>query len=131
VDYGLADRAAIVTGAGTGIGEAVARTLAASGAPVLVADVHAASARAVAESIRAGGGRASAFEADVTDPEAVEAMVAACLDEADRDAVAALHALDRFGEPREVADVVAFLASDAASFVTGAYYAVEGDLLAR
>jgi NAD(P)-dependent dehydrogenase (short-subunit alcohol dehydrogenase family) len=71
VDYELRDRAAIVTGAGTGIGESVARTLAASGAAVLIADIHAASARAVAESIAAGGGSAAAFEVDVTDPAAV------------------------------------------------------------
>ncbi len=59
-------------------GEAVARTLAASGAAVLIADVHAASARAVADSIAAGGGRAAAWEVDVTDPAAVDGMVDAC-----------------------------------------------------
>ena len=77
LDYGLRDRAAIVTGAGTGIGEAVARTLAASGASVLIADVHAPSARAVAESIGAGGGRAVPWEVDVTDPAAVDAAFTA------------------------------------------------------
>jgi 2-dehydro-3-deoxy-L-rhamnonate dehydrogenase (NAD+) len=254
VDYELRHRAAIVTGGGAGIGAAVAQTLAASGAAVLVADIHAASARSVAESIAAAGGRAEAFEADVTDPAAVEAMVDACLDafggvqiavnnagihgdpsnppvadyplewwdrivatnlssvfyclraeiramraagaggaivnvasifgvvaaagvsgyiaakhgvvgltkaaaldhaadgvrvnavgpgfiqtglvernipEAARPAVAALHALDRLGEPQEVADLVAWLCSDAASFTTGNYYAVEGGLLAQ
>ena len=252
LDYGLRDRAAIVTGAGTGIGEAVARTLAASGASVLIADVHAPSARAVAESI--GGGRAVPWEVDVTDPAAVDAMVDACLDafgalhvavnnagihgdpsnppvadyplawwnriiatnlssvfyclraevramrtaaaggaivntasifgmvaaagvsgyiaakhgvvgltkaaaldhapdgirvnavgpgfiktglvernipESARPAVAALHALNRLGEPQEVADLVAWLCSDAASFCTGNYYAVEGGLLVQ
>jgi 2-dehydro-3-deoxy-L-rhamnonate dehydrogenase (NAD+) len=254
MNYELRDRAAIVTGAGTGIGEAVARTLAASGASVLIADVHAASARSVAESIVAGGGRAVSHDVDVTDPAAVDAMVDACLDafgelhvavnnagihgdpsnppvadyplewwdrivatnlssvfycmrseiramraagtggaivnvasifgvvaaagvsgyiaakhgvvgltkaaaldhaadrvrvnavgpgfiktglvernipEAARPAVAALHALNRLGEPREVADLIAWLCSDAASFTTGNYYAVEGGLLAQ
>jgi NAD(P)-dependent dehydrogenase (short-subunit alcohol dehydrogenase family) len=42
-----------------------------------------------------------------------------------------MHAMRRLGEPQEVAELVAWLCSDQASFVTGAYYAVDGGYLAQ
>ncbi|MFE5541302.1 SDR family NAD(P)-dependent oxidoreductase [Streptomyces sp. NPDC056492] len=45
--------------------------------------------------------------------------------------VSAAHPMGRLGEPEEVARVIAFLASDAASFVTGAIVPVDGGYLAR
>ena len=45
--------------------------------------------------------------------------------------LAQLHPIGRIGEPEEVANVVVFLTSPEASFVTGSYYAVDGAYLAR
>ncbi len=42
-----------------------------------------------------------------------------------------LHPIGRLGKPEEVAELVVWLSSDKASFVTGAYYAVDGGYLAR
>lgn len=75
--YDVADRSAIVTGGGSGIGRAVALTLAASGAAVLVTDLNEEHAQAVVAEIEAAGGTASALAGDVTDPAFGEASVAA------------------------------------------------------
>jgi len=76
----LSGKAAIVTGAGGGIGEAVARTFAREGARVTVADIQEDPVRGVAAAIQREGGKAVALRADVTRAADVEAMVKAALD---------------------------------------------------
>ncbi|MDH6180295.1 NAD(P)-dependent dehydrogenase (short-subunit alcohol dehydrogenase family) [Microbacteriaceae bacterium SG_E_30_P1] len=248
--YDVQNRSAIVTGAGSGIGRAVAHTLAASGAAVIVSDLGAESAEAVVEEIRAAGGTAEPHVGDVSDPAVSESAVAAAnglaplkiavnnagiggaaatvgdypidswrkvieinlnavfyglkyqlpaiaengggsivnmasvlgsvgfpmssayvtakhgllgltknaaleygdknvrvnavgpgfihtplvdanLDDATQQFLASKHALGRLGTPEEVASLVAFLASDAASFVSGSYHLVDGGYAAQ
>jgi len=74
--FDLSTRVALVTGAGRGVGAEVARTLARQGAAIAVNDLFAARARTVADQIVADGGRAETAEADITDVDAVSAMVA-------------------------------------------------------
>lgn len=52
-------------------------------------------------------------------------------DAAAHDMLVAAHPIGRLGEPEEVAELVVWLASSRASFVTGAYYPVDGGYLAR
>jgi len=75
--YDVADRSAIVTGGGSGIGRAVAELLAANGAAVLVADLDAAAAAEVVTAITEAGGTAASFVGDVSDPEVAAALVTA------------------------------------------------------
>ncbi|MEX2653853.1 MAG: 3-oxoacyl-ACP reductase FabG [Acidimicrobiia bacterium] len=249
--YDYENKVAIVTGGGSGIGEAVALTLAANGAKVVVADLDQAGGERVAKEIDAAGGVATFMLVDVSQAEQVEKMVRETvelygalhvavnnagiggpqapvgeypldgwktvmgvnldgvfygmryeipamleagggsiinvasilgsvgfgnapayvaakhgvvgltktaaieysalgirvnsvgpgfirtplldknLDEATLDAVAGMHPIQRLGTAQEVADLVAFLGSDAASFCTGAYYLVDGAYTAQ
>lgn len=63
----LEGRTAVVTGAGQGIGEAIARRLADFGASVIITDINAEKGEAVAASIRAEGQNAEFRRLDVTD----------------------------------------------------------------
>lgn len=73
----LEDQVAVVTGAAQGIGFAIARTFAEQGAAVVVADVSGEAAEEAKGSIKSLGAEAMAVEADVREPEQVQAMVKA------------------------------------------------------
>lgn len=73
----LEGKVALVTGAGSGIGEAIARRFAAEGATVHVTGLHAENTLRVAEEIRQQGGQAVGHQLDVSDSGAVAAVVAA------------------------------------------------------
>ncbi len=68
-------RVALVTGGGSGIGEATAKRFAQEGAKVVVVDINEEGARRVEREIKASGGQASAFRADVADLQNVKGMI--------------------------------------------------------
>jgi len=77
----LTGRVALITGGGSGIGEATVRRFAREGAVVVVNDVDIELARPVVAELQRGGGRALAVGADVTKRGEVEAMVRHVVDE--------------------------------------------------
>jgi meso-butanediol dehydrogenase / (S,S)-butanediol dehydrogenase / diacetyl reductase len=74
------DRVVIVTGGAGGIGAAACRAIAAEGAKVVVADLDASAAHAVADDIIESGGAAASVAVDVTDRSQVRAMVQKAVD---------------------------------------------------
>jgi 3-oxoacyl-[acyl-carrier protein] reductase len=66
---------AVITGAGSGIGQASALEFAREGACVVVADIQAASVQATAEQVRAAGGQAEPIAVDVTRYDQVQRMI--------------------------------------------------------
>ena len=81
VSRDLSGRVAIVTGGGSGMGDATARLFAEQGAAVVVADINCKNGEETAEAIRATGGRARFVQADVSNEAAVEAMIAFAVEE--------------------------------------------------
>jgi NAD(P)-dependent dehydrogenase (short-subunit alcohol dehydrogenase family) len=73
-------KACVVTGAGSGIGKAIAERLAEEGGQVICVDLNADGATAAAEGIRQAGGTAEAYTADVSDPQQVAGFVARCVE---------------------------------------------------
>jgi 2-hydroxycyclohexanecarboxyl-CoA dehydrogenase len=72
----LADKIALVTGAASGIGRAIAQAMAREGARVAVLDLNAAGAVTVVAEIVAAGGQAQAWAADIADTTRVNTVVA-------------------------------------------------------
>ncbi len=75
----VAHKSIIVTGSGSGIGEGIAKRLAAEGASVIVNDISVAQGERVVAEIVAAGGQASFFAADVTKSDEVKALVDAAV----------------------------------------------------
>jgi len=85
--------------------------------------------RSLALEVADRGVRVNAVSPGWTNTEPVAAALAE--DPVERARILAVHPLGRIAEPAEIAAVICFLASDAASFVTGAEWAVDGGLGAR
>jgi 2-keto-3-deoxy-L-fuconate dehydrogenase len=72
--FSLQEKVSLVTGAGSGIGQAIAQLFAQQGAFVWVVDRNAAAAESTVAAIRAAGGQAEAIAVDVSDPAATLAL---------------------------------------------------------
>jgi NAD(P)-dependent dehydrogenase (short-subunit alcohol dehydrogenase family) len=77
----LRERTALVTGGARGLGAAIAHALAEAGATVLLADVRSDLAQETAGEIEAGGGRAAAWQLDVTDGEQAQQRIRQAVEE--------------------------------------------------
>jgi NAD(P)-dependent dehydrogenase (short-subunit alcohol dehydrogenase family) len=111
-----------VVGAGSGIGEAGAHGLAAFGAEVFCADVDKEAAEKTAE-LGPRGVRVNTIA-----PGAVETPLTAQMKESPDwyEAYAQKNILGRWAKPHEIVGMMVYLASDASSYVTGAFMLVDG-----
>src|ERR671935_51539 len=130
---------ALVTGAARGIGRATAVRLARDGAAVVVNyKANAEAAKEAAGLVTEAGGRTKTvaremasrnITANAVAPGLVPTELTAPLPQAVKDAMLAQTPLARFGTVEDVANAVAFLASDDAAYVTGQVIVVDGGMV--
>ena len=126
MELGLSGRTAIVCGSSAGMGLATAEALSAEGANVAMFARRRDELARQAERLGA-----LAVRGDVTNPKDLKRLVEKTLEafvNRSRAEEMAVIPLRRFGRPKEVAEVICFLASDQASYVTGTVIPIDGGL---
>lgn len=99
-----------------------------AGAPAYVAAKHALQGLTKNAAVEYGS---QGIRVNAIGPAFIKTPLLNALDDATLDMLVQLHPIGRLGEPEEVAELVIWLSSDKASFVTGSYYAVDGGYLSR
>jgi len=117
---------AIVTGASAGIGAATAIRLAKDYKELVLAARREAELEETAGAVTAAGAKPLVIAADLRQPEAAELVVNKTIETFGRiDAVEESH-IERYGQPEEIAELMAFLVSPGAKWLTGASVRMDG-----
>jgi len=138
--FDLTGKVAVITGSSRGIGRSSAELLAKLGAKVVISSRKADACQEVADGINKAGGDAYVIACNISRREEVEARIAGTTkhdvktdfakalgeDEERLKRRCATTPLRRIGEPDEIAGAVAYLGSDASSFMTGQTIVVDG-----
>ncbi len=138
----LNNKIAMITGGASGMGAAMAKLFAQEGATVIAADINEVNLAKISELenvegaiARAAASELGAFNVRVNTvfPGVIETPMTAKLSEAKEamDMLVKTTPMGRLGQPEEVANAILFLASDEASYITGAELVIDGGYSAR